>query len=81
MSSRPFRTNAGIPTIASSNRWMLGRTSWAGALGARRGVFGGRGLGQVEQVRPLRLVQLQCAGQRVQHGLGHAIQVPRSRRV
>ena len=32
MSSRPLRTNAGIPTIASNSRWMLGRTSWAVAF-------------------------------------------------
>ena len=31
-SSRPLRTNAGIPVIASSSRWMLGRTSWAVAF-------------------------------------------------
>jgi hypothetical protein len=40
MSSRPLRTNAGIPLIASSSRWMLGRTSWAVAFRGRGGVLG-----------------------------------------
>ena len=71
-----MRTNAGIAVIESSSRWMLGRTAWAGGLRGRRGVFGADGgPGQVEQVRPLGLIQLQRADQRVQHRLRDAAQI------
>ena len=75
-SSRPLRTKAGIPVIASSSQWMLGRTSWAVAFRGRRGVLDAdRRLGQIEQVGPLGFVHLQRGDQRVQDRLRDTTQI------
>ena len=58
---------------------MPGRTRcWAGR---RRAGSRGRRAGQVEQVGPLGVVQLEGAGERLEHGVGDALGVPRSSRV
>ena len=71
MSSRPFRTNAGAPVIASSMCCTLGRTRCC-VRRRRRGVRVCRGAREVEQVRTLGLVELQRPGERLEHALGDA---------
>jgi hypothetical protein len=71
MSKRPLCTKAGMPAIASTIRWMLGRTRW----GRRRPAqwpLGVRGPHEVEQVGALGLVELEGAAHGVEHVVGHA---------
>ena len=55
-------------------RCTLGRTCWAGGRRRARGARAG-GAGEVDQVRPFGLVELQGPGQGVEHALGDAAEV------
>ena len=81
MSKRPLRTQAGVPGIASSIRWMVGRTLAARPTesGATRSTGGG-GSGEVEEMRALGFVQLQRTGQGVEDDSDTPLRFPRSRR-
>ena len=63
-SRRPLRTNAGVVVIESTTRCTLGRT--CGLVLPARGADGSGGSGEVEQVGPLGLVELQGAGHGVE---------------
>ena len=73
-SIRPLRTMAGPPVIASRTHCQRRprRPGSAPAAGAehRAGAVGG--LREVEQVGPFGVVELQCPGDRVQHGRADA---------
>lgn len=73
MSKRLLRTNAGSPVNASMIRCTPGRTAGWTAPPPRGGGVG-RAC-QVEQVRPLRLVELRRTGDGVQDTLGDAAEV------
>ena len=70
-SRRPLRTTAGTVGMASTRRWMVGRTRSA-AGGRRRPASGGRARGaeQVEQVRAFGVVELQGVSDAVDDALG-----------
>jgi hypothetical protein len=76
MSSRPLRMNAGLPAMASKNALHAGAdTSGSGPpAGARRAGIGGAG--EIEQVGPLGVVELQGAAERVEHALRDPGEVP-----
>ena len=71
MSRRPLSTNAGVPIIESTTRCTVGRTLLR--AGRRRGRAGrAGGADQVEQVRPLGLIELQRVRDAVDDALGDA---------
>ena len=74
MSSRPLRTKAGTPAIASSMCCTVGRIRCC----ARRRSGGAdvlRRAREVEQVRALGVVELQRPRERLEHGLGDTARV------
>ena len=77
---RPFRTNAGLPVIASSMRCTPGpdllrrRAAAPGDVVLRRSR-------QVEEVRSLGLVELKRPGERLEDFSETPLALPRSRRV
>ena len=71
---RPFRTNAGAPVIASSRRCTLGRTRCGAGRRRVRDVVCDR-TRKVEEVGSFGVVQLQRAGERLEHQLGDAAQI------
>ena len=66
--------NAGVPVIDSRMRSTLGRTACRGPALLRPGGF--RGAGEVEQVQPLGLVELQGTGHGAENLVGYAADVP-----
>ena len=66
--------------MAFSVSWTLGRTDPRGGDDGGSGCRG-RGPGQVEEVGPFGVVELQGPGHRVQHALRNADRFPRSSRV
>ena len=58
MSSRPLSTSAGVPVIESMMRWTAGRTCCGAGRRRGRRVRAG-GPDQVEQMRPLGVIELQ----------------------
>jgi len=58
-------------------RAMLGRICCAGGRWPAAGATAGPGCaGKVEQMFPLGLIELQRPGERIEHALGHAGEVP-----
>ena len=73
------RTYAGVPVIRFRMLSTAGRTRLAGCVGRTRPGNGDRcRLGEVEQVRPLRLIQLQSPSQCLQHRVETPDRFPRS---